>query len=325
VPRHVTFLSLVALLLLAACGPGQMPPQKIGKPYVINGETYYPAYEPDYDKTGIASWYGPGFHGKYTASGEIFDQNDLTAAHTTLPMPSLVRVTNLKNGKSLVVRINDRGPFKEGRLIDLSKKSAKTLGIHGLAQVRVQFLEQETQDYIALVKQNGGRIIPMAEYHQQAMRVQVAAKEPEETSSELPIAAPVMTVSTTSTEDGGRAAPVQLIRSAGAEPSPLAMRSAAPPDSSMDGTAAEHAELIPAAAAPLEPIGGYTVQVGVFSLEMNAQKMASRFSDGLVDQISGSGQMLWRVTVGNFIHRDYAEETLKEVRTVVPDARIVRR
>jgi rare lipoprotein A len=81
----------------------------------------------------------------------------------TLPMPSLVRVTNLENGKSVVVRVNDRGPFAGNRLIDLSKKSAQELGIHGLAQVRVQFLERETQEYLAMVKNNDGKIIPMAE------------------------------------------------------------------------------------------------------------------------------------------------------------------
>src|SRR5579884_3870640 len=110
-------LSLPLLLALSACQQGGNTPSgmKLGKPYAIDGRTYYPEYDPTYDKIGEASWYGPGFHGKYTASGEIFNQNDLTAAHPTLPMPSLVRVTNLTNGHSLIVRINDRGPFKSNR------------------------------------------------------------------------------------------------------------------------------------------------------------------------------------------------------------------
>jgi len=148
-----------AMLLLTACAEQPAPPGvKIGKPYVIAGKTYYPSYDPTYDKTGVASWYGPGFHGNRTANGEKYDKYDLTAAHPTLPMPSLVRVTNLDNGKSLVVRVNDRGPFAENRIIDLSKRSAQLLGITGLAKVRVQFLKEETERYLAEREQRGGEI-----------------------------------------------------------------------------------------------------------------------------------------------------------------------
>lgn len=114
---------------------------KVGKPYTVRGITYYPREDPNYDETGIASWYGSDFHGKFTANGEVYDQWSVTAAHKTLPMPTYVRVTNLENGRSLVVRINDRGPFVEGRIIDLSRRSAQLLGIEqqGTARVRVQF------------------------------------------------------------------------------------------------------------------------------------------------------------------------------------------
>lgn len=161
-------LGLLALLgVLAACGQTQPAPPgiKIGNPYVIDGKTYYPEYDANYDTIGEASWYGPGFHNKHTANGEVFNQNDITAAHPTLPMPSLVRVTNLENGKSLIVRVNDRGPFKSNRIIDLSKKSAQLLGIHSLAKVRVQFLEKETQGYIAQLKETGDHKIDMAAYN----------------------------------------------------------------------------------------------------------------------------------------------------------------
>ena len=104
---------------------------KIGTPYKINGKWYYPAVDYDYEEIGIASWYGPGFHRKKTANGEIFDQNKVSAAHRTLPMPSVVRVTNLDNGKVLPeVRINDRGPFAGNRIIDLSKKSRTRTGFY---------------------------------------------------------------------------------------------------------------------------------------------------------------------------------------------------
>ena len=93
---------------------------KVGNPYQIAGKWYYPKEDYEYVETGIASWYGPGFHGKRTANGEIYDQNALTAAHRTLPMPSAVRVTNLENGRSLTLRVNDRGPFARGRIIDVT-------------------------------------------------------------------------------------------------------------------------------------------------------------------------------------------------------------
>lgn len=153
--RSIRYLSLsIAVLGLAACSTSQ--PQKdtvsrgtykVGNPYQIMGKTYYPKVNYDYDETGIASWYGPGFNGKKTANGEIFYQNELTAAHKTLPMPSFVRVTNLENGKSLIARINDRGPYSHGRLIDMSSKGAELLGFknRGTAKVRVQVLEKESK------------------------------------------------------------------------------------------------------------------------------------------------------------------------------------
>ena len=115
---------------------------KLGNPYQIGGVWYYPKEEWDYTETGIASWYGPGFHGLSTANGEVFDENDVTAAHRTLPLPSVVRVTNLSNGRSLVVRVNDRGPFAHGRIIDLSRRSAQLLGMEaqGTAKVRVEVM-----------------------------------------------------------------------------------------------------------------------------------------------------------------------------------------
>ena len=115
---------------------------KIGTPYEIEGEWYYPQEDATYDNTGIASWYGTKFHGRRTANGEIFDMDLLTAAHPTLPMPVRAKVTNLENGRSVVVRINDRGPFAKDREIDMSRHAADILGFKekGTAKVRVQYL-----------------------------------------------------------------------------------------------------------------------------------------------------------------------------------------
>lgn len=128
---------------------------KVGSPYKIKGKKYYPKVDYSYNKKGIASWYGPGFHGKRTANGEVYDQNALTAAHKTLPLPSIVKVTNLENRRSIVVRINDRGPFAPGRIIDMSKRGAELLGFKnkGITKVRVKILEEESKYAAALAKQ----------------------------------------------------------------------------------------------------------------------------------------------------------------------------
>ncbi len=113
--------------------------QRIGKRYTIMGKSYTPKHQPGYDVTGVASWYGDKFHGKPTATGETYNKNDLTAAHKTLPLNSMLFVTNVETGKTLLVRLNDRGPFVGDRIIDLSQASAKALGITGLGKVRVQY------------------------------------------------------------------------------------------------------------------------------------------------------------------------------------------
>lgn len=111
---------------------------KIGKPYQVMGQWYSPADDRAYDVTGIASWYGPGFHALSTANGETYDQDGLSAAHKTLPMPCYVEVENLDNGRRLTVRVNDRGPFVEGRIIDLSRRGAQLLGVDGPGTARVR-------------------------------------------------------------------------------------------------------------------------------------------------------------------------------------------
>jgi rare lipoprotein A len=131
----------------SAAGPTKAPSgaggrYKLGEPYQVAGVWYVPKDEPNYDQTGVASWYGDDFHMKTTANGEIFDMNVPTAAHTTLPLPSMVEVTNLDNGKRIKVRVNDRGPFVGGRIIDLSREAARELGMErtGTANVRVRYV-----------------------------------------------------------------------------------------------------------------------------------------------------------------------------------------
>jgi len=151
------YASICLLALLAACGTHKLsqqqgaapsgPSYKVGEPYEVSGSWYYPKEDYSYDETGIASWYGDAFHGGRTANGEVFNKNELTAAHKTLPLPTLARVTNLDNGRSIVVRINDRGPFSGARLIDVSQRAAQLLGFEGqgTAKVRVQVLADESK------------------------------------------------------------------------------------------------------------------------------------------------------------------------------------
>lgn len=121
---------------------------RVGKPYKVAGKTYVPAENPDYSAEGLASWYGAGFHGRLTANGEVFDTNSISAAHPTLPMPCYVRVTNLRNNRSIIVRVNDRGPYHANRLIDVSNATADLLGFKnsGVARVRVDYVGRAPLD-----------------------------------------------------------------------------------------------------------------------------------------------------------------------------------
>ena len=150
--------AIVAVFLLASCtsiehavdhavdsmtgavgtgGPTDVP-YRVGKPYEVNGVRYVPREDPDYNVVGIASWYGRPFHGHKTASGQIYNMNALTAAHPTLPFGTQVRVTNLANHKSVVLTVNDRGPFSKGRIIDVSRRAAERLGFRGAGTARVR-------------------------------------------------------------------------------------------------------------------------------------------------------------------------------------------
>lgn len=136
-----------------------------GRPYKVRGKMYYPKEDKSYRKVGYASWYGDAFHGRLTANGEIYDQTHLTAAHPTMPLPSYARVTNVENGSSVIVRVNDRGPYSNGRLIDLSRRAAEMLDYtrNGTAQVKVEYvgrapLDGRDDSYLLASYQPGNKV-----------------------------------------------------------------------------------------------------------------------------------------------------------------------
>ena len=175
---------------------------KVGDPYKIDGVYYYPTVDYNYSETGVASWYGPKFDGKPTANGEKFDMNELSAAHRTLPMPSMVRVVNLDNGRSLALRVNDRGPFARGRIIDVSRRAAQLLGFRyrGTARVRVELMAGESRRLAGLTQRGeiteDERIAPAPALVSESNRIVTAELVPPPgTTSGTPPPAPNVTES----------------------------------------------------------------------------------------------------------------------------------
>lgn len=293
---------LVALaLLLAACGStkgggeaaseyGAGGRYKVGSPYEVAGVWYYPQEDPLYDETGIASWYGPGFAGRKTANGEIFNPRLITAAHKTLPMPTNVRVTNLENGKSLVARVNDRGPFKPGRIIDMSEHAAELLGFkgQGMARVRVEFL--------------GIADLPDGKPGQR-----VAGKgdhkgiETESRARAVPAGA-VETGALAPPPGGVAAAPPPRPVPAGPVPVP-----AAAPIDAPDGTVSE---------VGVEGAGLVYVQAGAFLARENAARLLTRLkpiADFEISPRNIGGKLYYRVRAGPIASVEEADDILDRV------------
>jgi len=270
---------------------------KVGDPYQINGVWYYPAEDPNYNSTGIASWYGEPFHGRKTANGEIYDMNELTAAHQTLPMPSFVRVTNLENGRSIVVKVNDRGPFANGRIIDMSRRGAQLLGFdrQGTARVRVQAVGSPDGTMVAQAPAETEKPPVQA-----APRGQVAAE-------------------TLPPPSGVRGQGGQPVQPAQAGPSAVAVLGTQPPPPvDLSSQAVQQ--------APVRPTSIF-VQAGAFSQYDNANRLRARLStigDAKVSQVSMRGVDLFRVRIGPLSNVEQADQTLAQVLSVgVSEARIV--
>ena len=266
---RIRSIALAALLALGLAACASAPPEpkqasavRIGKPYQIKGRWYQPKYQPDYDEVGLASWYGDYFHGRPTANGERFDKDEISAAHKTLPLPSIVKVTNLENGKAMEIRVNDRGPFVGERIIDLSEGAARALGFreNGLAKVRVQFvrLDGELRDPLPAP----ATLIAAAE--------PPAPARPEIAIAALPAPAPAP-------------APARAVRPPAPQARPIPVAAATP-----------------ARPACRLPSGPLFVQVGAFADADEAQRLRRSFAGERVElqPVFRGGQALVRLRVG---------------------------
>lgn len=265
--------------------PGAGGIRKVGKPYQVGGIWYVPQEDPNYDRRGVASWYGDAFHLKATANGEIFDMNAVSAAHTTLPLPSMVEVTNLDNGRKLVVRVNDRGPFHDNRIIDLSREAAIQLGFHrqGLANVRVRY-------------------VGPAPLLGPADGLRVASAKPLPTRPAVPAPATIAVAS------GGEA----VMEIAAGTPPRAAMARAASSDAfsgrdlpPITGSEISSAPIgapapRPTMIAQAPASGGLRIQAGAFSSAANAQRAVSQLAPAgtaSIEAVQFDGMMLYRVVM----------------------------
>jgi len=267
---------------------------KVGDPYQIEGVWYYPAVNYGYNETGIASWYGDAFHGKSTANGELYDMNGLTAAHRTLPLPSVVRITNLENGRAMNLRGNDRGPFAHGRIIDVSRRAAQLLGFEqqGTARVRVEVLADESRLLAGAAPAGAG---------------QMAAGEP------VPEAAPRVAVTTQDLASGATSATDSSATQQPSAVQQLATQAPIVPDGRVTQL-------------PVSPTSIY-VQAGAFTDIYNATRLQAQlrqFGQVLVVPVYVDGQQFYRVRVGPLGTVADADQMLAQiVQSGHDDARLV--
>ena len=368
-------LAVVAAMVLGGCaettlavhtakqlGRGDEKTQgvyKVGDPYQINGVWYYPAEDYGYTETGIASYYGgegqgTNFHGRNTANGEVYDMNALTAAHQTLPMPSLVRVTNLENGRSVVLRINDRGPFARGRIIDVSRRSAQLLGFEsqGTAKVRVEVLADESRNLKAAMLRTPppdtqvASAVPRVAIASDSLPPPAGARASSATAAALPPPSATLPPAQMATATSGRskgkvveqpaARPAAPVIAQPAQPAPVmptrgqtatSRAAVAPPVSEVAALPVQQQAAATAMVTvnPVQPSNLF-IQAGAFSNYDNAYRMSvrlSRYGQAKVTPVIASGQQLYRVRLGPITSVKDADSLLAEVTPVVPEARIV--
>lgn len=320
------FILGLACLLPAACAETQLAAHaakravdsqdssgrgvyKIGTPYQINGIWYYPHEDDRYREVGVGSWYGTDFHGKRTGNGEIYDMNALTAAHRTLPMPSLVRVTNLANGRSIVVRVNDRGPFANDRIIDMSRRAAQLLGFEtqGTTKVQVEILAEESLALKNEMLRNSPEGTPQVE---SAPRLAVAS----ESLPPLPVDNKPLPSASGSPSPAVQLKPERTVASL--EPRITLPSPQASPPAAKAAASSGKAVVGKAVTGNAAGRNGIFVQAASFSSEDNAKRFAHRLAKFGPTHISGSkarNGTIYRVRVGPLASKTAADSTLRKL------------
>jgi rare lipoprotein A len=291
---HPKLSNRLATSAMARSPSGAGGVYKVGEPYQVAGVWYVPREQPDYDVTGLASWYGDAFNQKPTANGEIFDMGAVSAAHTTLPLPSMVEVTNLDNGRKLMVRVNDRGPFIGGRVIDLSHAAARDLGYdqQGLAHVRVRYVGPATSPDFSL---------------RYAANTTPSRSPPRPAYAATPTSAPATAYTPPLAYASPAFAPPAAVATSTPPPIPVSssplppVTAPAPSSLPIDSAPVQVAARSPAlSSAPLQapPTLLYRVQAGAFSDAANAQRVASQLASAgqaLIEPVQRNGATLYRV------------------------------
>ena len=353
-------LLLAIALVLAACGKmgmrsgtnlskrvvpfGQTVPKgggryKVGDPYKINGRWYQPREDRTYDRVGTASWYGELFHGRYTANGEIYDMDSLSAAHPTLPMPVYARVTNLQNRRAIVVRINDRGPYAHDRVIDLSRRSAHLLGFrkNGTAQVRVQYLGpaplsgDDSYERRVLAQQGWARMADASAPRNVSPTVSPPAAStaqlspPFTTAQQRPRAVTIVQRQRVAVSTAPRKPPVVgAFRKTVAQPT---TRPPAPAAPVVTASITTNSQAVVSRQRQSSSLPSIFVQTGAFRVKANAERMRDRLAAIGTTHISPAtvkGGVIYRVRLGPFPERKLANHTLERAAQAgVTGARII--
>jgi rare lipoprotein A len=332
----------IFVMLLAACAgryqaglpPGQIQSAgrqgyyQVGAPYEVNGVWYYPAVDYHYDRTGIASWYGPDYDGRLTANGEIFNMNGLSAAHPTLPLPSIVRVTNLENGRSLDLRVNDRGPFVDGRILDVSRYAAQALGFEsqGIAPVRVTILPRRSLEVAELARRgiisNGTAFAEAAPPAMPAPDARTARAASYSAAAPPQIWQPRAEITAANLPPVGVPAAAAEIR-----PQVNLVSYRPPPRPNVSPATYRPPAWHAVAAAAARPTGRIFVQAGAFSVPENAWRVRARVA-GLagveVSAVEAGGVRIYRVRLGPFVNVEQADRILSRLAARgYPGARMV--
>ncbi len=272
---------------------------KVGSSYTIKNRRYYPAETFSHTETGKASWYGPGFHGKMTANGEVFNKNDLTAAHRTLQMPSIIRVTNLKNGRSVILRVNDRGPFAHNRVLDVSERAASLLGFKkdGIATIRLEVLPAESK-YVAEAAKQGRDT--------RGYEVALNQNKVPQIHSSSNVNQPYAGITPPSKPEQITQVQISDINAPTPRPMPV------------ERQALDQKVIIPSNAPPIPQSlqGRVYVQAGAFASEQNAlnySNQLSRIASSKVYRTQLNNAPLFRVRLGPFENRALANATIEQL------------